>query len=502
MNNFTLFSQLPQEVRHQIWRLAASVPRVVEIHEEQSSTYGSGKAPTGEHTTRIKSNTRRPAILSICRESRQLGLKEIYTTPFLDRSNYPYGSHDAPIYINESRDIIYRGRKSCRQGEAFYQRCRNFETESEPLAVTCTLAVDIMAVTRDRQIDEDAVRRGAFLTQLYAPGSEQVLPPKNQRKPRPLGLAPTGIFPMVQECAEEIMVAAQDGLSEVILVVGNDDNLPEATFVPVEFSLDHEGERFKQARLATTCLRETLSILSPSPPTIKLMTVQRVPLKSFVRFPKLPLELQRHILGYALQSPRVIEIEHVGGLEGSQCSVIRRRVPALLHVCRNSRVFALTHLAKIQDGTGLGYFNPELDTFLIPQFGANYSRTFPSWARGVKSIAIRSNHRITDAFSGHDAKGFRDNVREIVVIYDKGRADCELQLGEVHRSEDSWNSRIYEAEHHAEALKLDIVKLERKWRKYVNQRVARGLSSTHWTVPSVRIARLQAVSHTLSPYKY
>ena len=341
LNNFTLFSQLPQEVRHQIWRLAASVPRVVEIHEIHSSSYGTGRPPSGEHTTQIKSNTRTPAILTVCKESRQLGLKEIYTTPFLDRSNYPYGHRDAPIYINESRDIIYRGKQSCRQGEAFYQRCRSFKTESEPLAVTCTLAVDIMAITRDRQIDQDAVRRGAFLTQLYSPGSEPSPPPKNQRKPRPLGSAQIGIFPMVQECAEEIMVAAQDGLNEVILVVGNDDNLSDVTFVPVEFSPHHEGERFKQARLATTCLRETLSILSSSPPTIKLMTVQRVPLKSFVRFPELPLELQRHILGYALQSPRVIEIEHVGGLEGSECSVIRPRVPALLHVCRSSRVVCI-----------------------------------------------------------------------------------------------------------------------------------------------------------------
>ena len=164
--------------------------------------------------------------------------------------------------------------------------------------------------------------------------------------------------------------------------------------------------------------------------------------------------------------------------------------------------FALTHLAKIHDGTGLGYFNPEFDTFLIPQFGTNYSRTFPSWARGVKSIAIHYHHRSTEVFSGNDAKGFRDDVREIVVIYDKGRADCELQLAEVDRSEDPWDSERFEAQHHAGALKLDMVKVERKWRRYVNQRVARGLSSSHWTIPSVSFARLQAVSHTLSPYKY
>jgi hypothetical protein len=164
--------------------------------------------------------------------------------------------------------------------------------------------------------------------------------------------------------------------------------------------------------------------------------------------------------------------------------------------------FALSHLAKIQDGTGLGYFNPELDTFLIPQFGTRYSRSFPPWARGVKSIAIHSHHRDIEVFSGSDAKGFRDDVREIVVVYGKGRADCEIQLGEVDRPEGSWNSEIYEAEGHAEALKHDIVKVERKWMKYANQRVARGLIGKHWIVPSVRTARLQVVSHTLSPYKY
>lgn len=164
--------------------------------------------------------------------------------------------------------------------------------------------------------------------------------------------------------------------------------------------------------------------------------------------------------------------------------------------------FALNHLAKIQDGIGLGYFNPELDTFLIPQFGTRYSRRFPSWARGVKSIAIHSHHRDIDVFSGNDAKGFRDDVREIVVVYGKGRADCEIQLGEVDRPKGIWNSEIYEAEDQAESLKHDIVKVERKWRKYMNQRVARGLISKHWIVPSVRTSRLQVVSHTLSPYKY
>jgi hypothetical protein len=341
LNNFTLFSQLPQDVRHQIWRLTASVPRVVEIHETHSSSYGSGLDPSGEHTTRIKSNTRPPAILNVCNESRQLGLKEIYTTPFLDRSNDPYAYNVVPIYINESRDIIYRGKESCRKGDAFYQRCRNFKTDSEPLAVTCTLAVDVMAITRDRQIDQATLQRSSFLSQLYSPGSDPLPFPKTQRKPWPLGSAHTGIFPIIQECAEEIIVAAQDGLSEVILVVGNDDDLSDVTFVPVEISPDHEGERFKHARLATDCLRETLSTLSSSPPIIKLMTVQREPLKSFVRFPKLPLELQHHIFGYTLQFPRVIEIKHVGGLEGSQSTVIRRRVPALLHVCRSSRVVCI-----------------------------------------------------------------------------------------------------------------------------------------------------------------
>ena len=337
-NSFTLFSQLPQDVRHRIWRLTASVPRVVEIHEIHSSTYGSGRDPSGAHTTQIKSTTGTPTILNVCNESRQLGLKEIYTTPFLGRSNDRYAYNAIPIYINESRDIIFRGKESCRRGDAFRQRCRNFTIESEPLAVSCTLAVDIMAISRDRQIDQVALQRGSFLSQLYSPGSDPLPIPKTQRKPWPLGSAHRGIFPMVQECAEEIIVAAQNGLSEVILVVGNDDNLSDVTFVPVEISPDHEGERFKHARLATDCLRERLSTLSSSPPLIKLMTVQREPLKSFARFPKLPLELQHRIFGYTLQSPRVIEIEHVGGLEGSESTVIRRRVPALLHACRSSRV--------------------------------------------------------------------------------------------------------------------------------------------------------------------
>lgn len=132
------FSKLPEAVRHRVWQYVGSVPRVVEIHEE----HGQGPLPHNKEDksaerdrwyTYVMSRTRPPALLHICKESRALGLNEIYQIAYLDYQNpankFRLLDEDVsnvevpavkqtPVYINSATDITYRDKKTCLQGGA------------------------------------------------------------------------------------------------------------------------------------------------------------------------------------------------------------------------------------------------------------------------------------------------------------------------------------------------------------------------------------------------
>jgi hypothetical protein len=112
LTSFHLFSQFPEAIRLQIWLYAALVPRVVEIHEFHSNSYGSHLPKSGEQTSRVESKTRPPAVLHACRESRKLGLENVFEPAYANCSNVNY-SILPPIYINPALDITYRDKKSC-----------------------------------------------------------------------------------------------------------------------------------------------------------------------------------------------------------------------------------------------------------------------------------------------------------------------------------------------------------------------------------------------------
>lgn len=108
---------------------------------------------------------------------------------------------------------------------------------------------------------------------------------------------------MVPECASQIVACGRAGVTEIILVVGNDDDAAEVTLVALETIPHQETGRFKQALLAAERLRTAVRALwnqgdhdaGSQAPQIKLMTDQRKPLQTFAPFPRLPLEIQAEI---------------------------------------------------------------------------------------------------------------------------------------------------------------------------------------------------------------
>jgi len=86
-------------------------------------------------------------------------------------------------------------------------------------------------------------------------------------------------------------------------------------------------------------------------------------------------------------------------------------------------------------------------------------------------------------------------------VFGKTRPHCEVGLRDVPETEES-NPSKESAHKHAVVLQKDFVKLEQKWKKDVDQQLARGLESEHWDVLVVRVRRLEEVTQTVSPYDY
>ncbi|KAK1755570.1 hypothetical protein QBC47DRAFT_191416 [Echria macrotheca] len=87
MASFTLFRFLPAELRLEIWRQSCQT-RVVEVRYSQEQD-------------RCVSTTRPPAILQVCKESRDEGLRACYVRAF------GTDTHDAHIYFSPALDVLY-----------------------------------------------------------------------------------------------------------------------------------------------------------------------------------------------------------------------------------------------------------------------------------------------------------------------------------------------------------------------------------------------------------
>ncbi|KAK0620018.1 hypothetical protein B0T14DRAFT_407567, partial [Immersiella caudata] len=85
--SFTLFSQLPAELRLQIWTLSCH-PRVVEVRYSPA-------------LDRCLTPTPPPSILSVCREARQEALFSVYVLTFGTKTHAPR------TYFSPALDVLY-----------------------------------------------------------------------------------------------------------------------------------------------------------------------------------------------------------------------------------------------------------------------------------------------------------------------------------------------------------------------------------------------------------
>jgi len=167
-------------------------------------------------------------------------------------------------------------------------------------------------------------------------------------------------------------------------------------------------------------------------------------------------------------------------------------------------------LPQRENGPNFAYYNDDVDTVHLPLFG--HGPRTPWYARyGISSIAIDYHRRGIEIFSAKNAKQI-PGLREVVLIVGrKPQAKCEMTLGgliEFTEFEKKYGAAIDDFEQwyhqgYVEDLEEGLEKEATRWKKYQNQRMRTGKSRPcDWFVPSVRVAMLEAISETVSPYSY
>lgn len=81
---FTLFNELPIEIRLQIWTAALPGPRVINIREKRPA--GQTKDEEDDNDLFLSSDSKAPSMLFACKESRDVAL-EYYTPRFALKKN-------------------------------------------------------------------------------------------------------------------------------------------------------------------------------------------------------------------------------------------------------------------------------------------------------------------------------------------------------------------------------------------------------------------------------
>ncbi|KAJ4153403.1 hypothetical protein LMH87_009891 [Akanthomyces muscarius] len=126
--SFSLFSELPPEIRLRIWHYSLPGPRIVPIRcgvdQLAPGSLRSLAAATGCTTT-----TPNPTNLHICAESRAEAIKSY-------RRCFGFAYRPGHIYFNPSRDVLYFGpRKGYMNTEAQFRTCMTMCNSSELAAV-------------------------------------------------------------------------------------------------------------------------------------------------------------------------------------------------------------------------------------------------------------------------------------------------------------------------------------------------------------------------------
>jgi hypothetical protein len=546
MAQFHSFSQLPEAIRLQIWTHVANFPRVVgtsETHEYKIDYLG--KLAQLLPLTHAISTTRPPAILGVCREARSLALTTYNT--FAEDIRTKDSDFDKPIYINPEVDIIYRGKAACRKGDAFRIRYRGWE--EEPLYGTRILAVDTIALRALKPEKPDYKDIHLYEFSDKWKGLQKKVPDALQER---LRKSPG------TSVASEIAKCAMKGVREVMIVVGNDDDLSEVTLVPFDKHVGERSAREQKAFLEVCSLRRSVErywtghIQPTNPeyptvpaPAITLMTVKRAPLNSFPRFLDLPVEIQYMILKFAYFKPRMFTVAY----SQNQLGILNYRQPAVTHACHLGHELSIREQAFMIEGDPSYYtsYNPNIDTVCLL-----FNDATPRAFRGlqVPSIALPYDYwKGQRTFTGADAKAFSD-LKEIVLLVGRQRAGCDVELlpilelgadaAENQRAKDLNNTRmgsafksntslqeemelnpnlklsadiikdrvakeilyaqIDDAFEFASELLEDMEKVSKKWKRYQRGRVRQGKSSPDWIVPSVRVAYVKNMTETVRPY--
>jgi hypothetical protein len=101
-DEFQLFQKLPPELRIQIWKEACIEPRIVEV---VFHTYIHFSVQENETYSIFTTQTPAPAVLHVCPEAREEGLKH-YTRIFRIAPIAPDYWRDRVIYINSAKDTV------------------------------------------------------------------------------------------------------------------------------------------------------------------------------------------------------------------------------------------------------------------------------------------------------------------------------------------------------------------------------------------------------------
>jgi len=387
MGRFDLFPKLLEHLRREVWKHAASVPRVVaifEMHQDLDLTPPWVEESFNNENSKIcktivLSRTRPPAILSVCRESRTLALTIYKAMDEGIRSKG--GAFDIPVYVNPEVDCTYRGKQACRKGDAFRIRNKLGRDEDAPVAATRDLAVDLTAITRSNEEYYIRMLRGAY----GVPGAP--LMPDRIAK----------ILPATR--VEQIAECARNGVRRIMIVVGNDDDASEFSLTQLK-TRDNMTPREKGALIEARRLKKALdehwqkqSSDGPSfppdisPPTIKVVTIKRNRLRNFKLLPKLPLELQDLVWQFALRVPRVLTLTNKS-FEDDQF-LVHNRAPPIASVCRRSRRVFERELWQDLPGRGnhlLAWYHPAFDTVRLEIFPGSDLRDYSKYQ--IKLVGI------------------------------------------------------------------------------------------------------------------
>ncbi|PMD32938.1 hypothetical protein L207DRAFT_590012 [Hyaloscypha variabilis F] len=490
MERFDRFRELPKNVRLHVWLYAASVPRVVSVFE-MHTVKGRPNADAMFETVMI-SRTRPPAIISVCHESRSTAL-QIYKA--MDEDVRTKGTQfDAPIYVNPKVDIVLRGKRACREGDAFRHRRGEWIRESKPCASTRTLAVDLLAVTGRR--DDPITSR---LRKDYNTRDDGAI------------FSDEFIDLLSVTTIQQIAACAVNGMEDLIIVFGNDDDASKVTLVPLNPNKYQWTPREKGALRVVAQLRKDLldhwrdpgngPLFTTSPPNISVMTVQMVPTPSFPQFQKLPIELQDMVWTHALQHPQIITAIN---RKDDKAYIGTTRQPSLLSVCRASRQLYIKQASHNLPGQYGVYYTSAVDTVLLNIIPGYNFKAYAKYE--LRSIGIPAS--ISTPLSASEVRAFH-GLREIVILIGGRQGDCQIQLVDFEQQATSpcdsssrdCSSFAQSPFIYANSLRKDLERHSKVWNA-VQQSKKKGKASIEWVMPTVRVARMVPISETASPYMY